>query len=180
MPLLQNSTMVCGWIGTEWKLWLHKELNEANRSHLSVPHLFQHYLNTSLTYSIFPLNRKLPNKGKGKEEQGQPSAKPARQTNSTTRVNTTLAREHKAEQDLLLAIRKPFIQSYRNTPQDAQNHRVFVTRHWEKNKWKCLFLFCWISCPKNCLHFPYSNASPDSPGDYATDSPSKEVTKGAK
>lgn len=108
MPLLQNSTMVCGWIDTEWNLWLHMELNQATRSHLSVPHLFQHYLNTSLTYSIFPLNRKLPNKGKGKEGLGQPSAKLARQTNSTMRVNTTLAREHKSEQDLLSAKRKPF------------------------------------------------------------------------
>lgn len=70
MPLLQNSAVVCGWIDTEWNLWLHKELSQANRSHLSVPPLLQHYLNTSWTHSIVPLNRKLPNKGKGKEGLG--------------------------------------------------------------------------------------------------------------
>lgn len=64
MPLLQNSTMACGWIDTEQKPWLRKELSQANRSHSSAPHLFQHYLNISWAHSIFQLNRKLPNKGK--------------------------------------------------------------------------------------------------------------------
>lgn len=147
MPLLQKSTMVCGWIDTEWKPWLCQELSQANRSQSSVPHHFPHYLNTSWTHSIFQL-KKAAQQGQGEGRAGLTFCqvcKPDKLHNHERQHNTTLVQEHSSEAGSFFSYKgDPFIQSYRKAPQDAQNHYMCVTLHQKKKNQEKMFLFCWI------------------------------------
>lgn len=159
MPPLQNSTMVCGCIDTEWKPWLCQELSQTNRSHSSVPHLFPHYLNTSWTHSIFQL-KKAAQQGQGAGRAGLTFCQACMPNSTTMRANTTLAQEHSSEAGSSFNYKETLLFSPTEKHPNMLKITACVSLFNKKSKKKC------FSFVEFCLHYPCSKAPPASPWGY--------------